>query len=85
MADSFSQEPPGQDPTQPISFSRLMAFKPLGDDRFSSLTPAWSTGEGTAAFGGHVFAQSMWVASKTVADGMVVHVSHHLSTSRPAL
>ncbi|KKK22077.1 hypothetical protein P175DRAFT_0499255 [Aspergillus ochraceoroseus IBT 24754] len=70
----------------PISFVELMALKPLGTqtsiinpdepekvDRFESITPSYAPGPGTRAFGGHVYAQSAYAASKTVAKGFVVH------------
>lgn len=39
-----------------------------------STRPAFDPGQGSA-YGGHVFAQSVWAASFSVAEGMVVHVS----------
>lgn len=46
-----------------------------GEESFRSIAPAWApAGAGTRAFGGHVFAQAAWAASRTVATGMVVHV-----------
>ncbi|KAK4946694.1 hypothetical protein LTR10_014196 [Elasticomyces elasticus] len=58
---------------KPISFNRLMALKQTGDDTFESLTAAWPPGPMKRAFGGHVYAQAMYAASKTVAEGFVVH------------
>ncbi|KAI1611180.1 acyl-CoA thioesterase [Exophiala viscosa] len=58
---------------RPISFNRLMALKQNGDDTFESLTGAWPPGPMKRAFGGHVYAQAMYAASKTVAKGFVVH------------
>jgi acyl-CoA thioesterase len=59
---------------KPISFKRLMAVKPVGDDTFESLTAAWPPAPLQRAFGGHVYAQAMYAASKTVGKGLVVHV-----------
>lgn len=41
---------------------------------YVSRIPPFNPGLGSA-FGGHVFAQSVWAASQTVDAGMVVHVS----------
>lgn len=43
------------------------------EERFMSTRPAFNPGQGSA-YGGHVFAQSVWAASFTVGEGMVVHV-----------
>lgn len=59
---------------KPISWKRLMALKEIGDDTFESLTPAWPPAPFKRAFGGHVYAQAVVAASKTVSDGLVVHV-----------
>lgn len=61
----------------PVSFVELMALGVLdnteGVQTFISRTPPFHPGAGSA-FGGHVFAQSVWAASHTVDEGMVVHV-----------
>ncbi|KAL6244033.1 hypothetical protein RBB50_008902 [Rhinocladiella similis] len=57
----------------PISFKRLMALKKTGDDVFESLTAAWPPAPFQRAFGGHVYAQAMYAASRTVEKGLVVH------------
>lgn len=44
-------------------------------ERFRSLAAPFPPGEGTRSFGGHVYAQSAYAASKTVGKGFVVHVS----------
>ncbi|KAH9216960.1 thioesterase-like superfamily-domain-containing protein [Leptodontidium sp. 2 PMI_412] len=46
-----------------------------GEERFMSTRPAFDPGQGSA-YGGHVFAQSVWAASFSVAEGMVVHNVH---------
>lgn len=62
-----------------ISFRLLMALKQTGEYTFESLTPAWPPAPHKRAFGGHVYAQAMYAASKTVENGLVVHVrSVHL-------
>ncbi|KAJ5166898.1 uncharacterized protein N7482_005679 [Penicillium canariense] len=73
--------------TSPLSFVELMALKRLGDtekshasineperiERFRSLAAPFPPGEGNRSFGGHVYAQSAYAASKTVGTGFVVH------------
>lgn len=56
-----------------------MALRELESDEqkchtFSSVAPAWAPGTRTTAFGGHVYAQAAWAASRTVGAGMVIHV-----------
>ncbi|KAL2803277.1 thioesterase-like superfamily-domain-containing protein [Aspergillus granulosus] len=70
----------------PASFVELMALKPLGTgdftfdpdkpekvERFESLATPYCPGLGSLAFGGHVYAQSAYAASKTVSKGLVIH------------
>lgn len=67
---------------QPISFRQLMALKRRAGesfDTFESLTPAWPPAPFKRAFGGHVYAQAVYAASKTVDKGQVVHVCVPLS------
>lgn len=73
----------------PLSFVQLMALERLDDtemihastlepekvERFRSLASPFPPGEGNRSFGGHVYAQSAYAASKTVGKGFVVHVS----------
>lgn len=62
---------------KPISFRQLMALKRRAGesvDTFESLTPAWPPAPFKRAFGGHVYAQAVYAASKTVDKGQVVHV-----------
>ncbi|CEN62764.1 thioesterase-like superfamily-domain-containing protein [Aspergillus pseudodeflectus] len=69
-----------------LSFVELMALKPLGTreakvnpdepekiERFESLAAPYRPGLGTRSFGGHVYAQTAYAASKTVPKGMVIH------------
>ncbi|CZT40699.1 uncharacterized protein RSE6_00344 [Rhynchosporium secalis] len=65
-----------------LSFTELMtliSLPPLendaGEERFMSTRPAYNPGQ-NAAYGGHVFAQSVWAASLSVGEGMVVHNVH---------
>lgn len=75
--------------TSPPEFVELMALERLDDievshagavepervERFRSLAAPYPPGGGTRSFGGHVYAQSAYAASKTVGKGFVVHVS----------
>jgi hypothetical protein len=75
--------------TSPSSFAQLMALERLEDTEvshastlgpekveiFRSLAAPYPPGAGTRSFGGHVYAQSAYAASKTVGKGFVVHVS----------
>lgn len=67
----------------PLAFRKLMALEEVVSSSdvqadalktFRSVAPAWAPAAGTTAFGGHVYAQAAWAASKTVAKGMFVHV-----------
>lgn len=78
-----------EDLTSPLAFVELMALERLEDseasqssssapekvERFRSLATPFPPGEGNRSFGGHVFAQSAYAASKTVGKGFLVHVS----------
>jgi hypothetical protein len=63
---------------KPTTYMDLMALHPLESEqeaqRFMSLRPAFNAG-GAAAYGGHVYAQTVWAAAQTVGEGMIVHVS----------
>lgn len=83
------ESPDGDEPTSPQSFVELMALEQLETvsishpdtqelekiERFRSLATPYPPGQGTRAFGGHVYAQSAYAASKTVGAGFVIHVS----------
>ncbi|EKV06772.1 Peroxisomal acyl-coenzyme a thioester hydrolase, putative [Penicillium digitatum PHI26] len=90
--------------TSPHSFIELMSLQRLEDalisfpdstesekiERFRSLARPFNPGQGTRSFGGHVYAQSAYAASKTVGQGLVIHpISAHtrfdsiLSVKRP--
>jgi acyl-CoA thioesterase len=58
-----------------ISISHPDAAKPERIERFRSLAAPYPPGHGTRSFGGHVYAQSAYAASKTVPSGFVVHVN----------
>ena len=60
----------------PISWKKLMALRETGKDTFESLTPAWPPAPFKRTFGGHVYAQAVYAASKTISPGFFVHVSH---------
>ncbi|KAJ5835215.1 hypothetical protein N7447_001241 [Penicillium robsamsonii] len=71
----------------PHSFIELMALQRLEDtlishpdttepekiERFRSLATPYNPGQGTRSFGGHVYAQSAYAASKTVGQGLIIH------------
>ncbi|KAJ5728962.1 uncharacterized protein N7483_003470 [Penicillium malachiteum] len=70
----------------PSSFAALMALQRLDDtevnksssdperiEQFQSLAAPYPPGLGNRAFGGHVYAQSAYAASKTVEKGFVIH------------
>ncbi|PYH99318.1 acyl-CoA thioesterase [Aspergillus ellipticus CBS 707.79] len=70
--------------SSPSAFADLMSLRrlpspppnplsPEQTERFESLAPPYPPGEGTRAFGGHVYAQSAYAASKTVTPGFVIH------------
>ncbi|KAJ5351276.1 hypothetical protein N7452_000250 [Penicillium brevicompactum] len=77
----------GDELMSPHSFVELMALEQLEEisishpdtadperiERFRSLATPYPPGQGTRAFGGHVYAQSAYAASKTVRPGFVVH------------
>ncbi|KAJ5902074.1 hypothetical protein N7495_002602 [Penicillium taxi] len=70
----------------PWSFVELMALESLGVDKshssgdgteeiekFRSLAAPYPPGQGSRSFGGHVYAQSAYAASKTVGEMFVIH------------
>lgn len=68
-------------------FAGLMALQQLDSpartadhpekvERFQSLSIPFPPGERDSAFGGHVFAQSAFAASKTVDKGFLIHVGY---------
>ena len=67
-------------PNSETSLVDLFALKkvPGKEETYMSLTPAWASGGAWSAFGGHVYAQSIWAAAQEVPDGQVVHVSYLL-------
>lgn len=60
--------------TKRRSISELMALEVIGPDTYMSKSSAWSPGGRGAAYGGHVFAQCVWAACQTIAEGMIIHV-----------
>lgn len=75
----MSLRPGMQDP--PIGFKDLMLLKSVNADTFISLTSAFQPGGyrrpagSNRAYGGHVYAQAVLAAAKTIPTGFVVHVS----------
>lgn len=87
MPDDHDADPQ-QTTSSPPAFVDLMALKQLPSpshlpgiahdepekiERFQSLAAPYPPGEGQMAFGGHVYAQSAYAASKTVDKGFVIH------------
>ncbi|KAK8232402.1 thioesterase-like superfamily-domain-containing protein [Phyllosticta capitalensis] len=57
-----------------LAFTELMRLDKVGDGgAFKSTAKAFSPGDTTAAYGGHVYAQAVWAASQTVRRGFVVN------------
>lgn len=83
----------------PVPFAELMALDPLGVssqqqsadaepervERFRSRAVPFPPGDGTMAFGGHVYAQSAYAASQTVDKGFVIHVGCFPNHETPKL
>lgn len=65
-----------------LSFVELMSLEQLQSEnpddvtlaRFMGCNPSPSLGS-SSGYGGYVYAQSVWAASQTVKEGMVVHVT----------
>lgn len=59
-----------------VSFPRLMLLKEIGNGMLESQTEAFAPPEGgRRAYGGLVFAQAAYAASRTVQKGWVIRVS----------
>jgi acyl-CoA thioesterase len=76
-----SRRIPLPDPKKPRTFPEQMALEQIGETTYRSLagTPfgAYSKVRGQMrprAYGGHVYAQAVYAASKTVGRGMMIHV-----------
>lgn len=59
--------------TRPISFARLIALRPRGNDTFLSLSSGYPPTAAARTYGGHVYAQAAWAAAKTVSKGQYIH------------
>lgn len=57
-----------------LPFRELMALDEVKPLMFRSIAMAFGPGGKISAYGGHVFAQAVYAASKTVPKGFVVHV-----------
>jgi acyl-CoA thioesterase len=55
-------------------WAQLMALKKIDDNTYESLSPAYSPGNFTRAFGGHCYAQAAYAAAHTLQKGFVLHV-----------
>lgn len=60
---------------QVLPLASLMRLEKIDATTFRSTAKAYGpTGGENGAYGGHVFAQSVWAAAQTVKEGFVVHV-----------
>jgi acyl-CoA thioesterase len=58
-----------------VPFAELMRLEKIDESTFRSTVSAYApTGGENGAYGGHVYAQSVWAAAQTVKEGFVVHV-----------
>jgi len=57
-----------------IGLATLFELEKIDDQTYQSAYPAYSPGGGVRAFGGHVYAQAVLAAAKTVEGGFVCHV-----------
>ncbi|RDW57719.1 hypothetical protein BP5796_12520 [Coleophoma crateriformis] len=57
----------------PNSFARMIAVRALGSNIFESVSSAYPPTATSRTYGGHVYAQAAYAASKTVAKGMFIH------------
>ena len=72
---------PLPDPKVPIPWAQQMGLEKIDENTFRSTAGApfgaHTTKNGESrprAFGGHVYAQAVYAASKTVPSGMLIHV-----------
>jgi acyl-CoA thioesterase len=73
------------DPNVPRTWAQQMGLEKLSETTFRSTAGAPFGGNfrnhngemRPRAFGGHVYAQSLYAASKTVPTGFVIHVRNH--------
>lgn len=89
MSSSEAADVDPDELTSPLEWMKLMALERLEDSEvshagavetekvecFRSLAAPYPPGQTNRSFGGHVYAQSAYAASKTVGKGFVVHVS----------
>lgn len=63
------------DKKEVVSWQELMSLDDLGNDKYQSrVQPYRASLGGNGAFGGHVYAQSVWAAAQTVEPGFLIHV-----------
>ena len=70
-------ELPPLDPYSAVSFMELMKLETINDRTFRSATRAFQPGgklHTSRTFGGHVYAQAVLAAARTVKQGFLVHV-----------
>lgn len=74
MADDLDLSSTPWNGNEYTPFTELMEVEKLDDWTYQSIKKPFSPAASTAAFGGHPFAQAVYAASKTVAEGMVICV-----------
>lgn len=58
-----------------IPFVDLIALEKVDETTYRSTSLPFSPNGSGRAYGGHVYAQAVWAAAKTVEAGFVIHVS----------
>ena len=64
-------------------FVDLIALEKVDETTYRSTSLPFSPSGSGRAYGGHVYAQAVWAAAKTVEAGFVIHVSTSDSIPRP--
>jgi len=58
-----------------LPFVDLIALEKVDETTYRSTALPFSPNGSGRAYGGHVYAQAVWAAAKTVEAGFVIHVS----------
>jgi acyl-CoA thioesterase len=58
-----------------LPFVDLIALEKVDETTYRSTSLPFSPSGSGRAYGGHVYAQAVWAAAKTVEAGFVIHVS----------
>lgn len=64
-----------------LPFVDLIALEKVDETTYRSTSLPFSPSGSGRAYGGHVYAQAVWAAAKTVEAGFVIHVSTHAISS----